>query len=83
MDLVVVLEGLVPLTLGVEGPCELVAALRPHRLVLGAVEGVEGQVLGLSPLSGGGEERSDLPVVLLEEEVVGEVVEDHGVGRVQ
>ena len=45
--LVVVLEGLVVVLLHVEGPRQLVAALRPHGLVLRVVEGVQGQVLHL------------------------------------
>jgi hypothetical protein len=45
--LVVVLEGLVVVALYVEGAGQLVAALRPHRLVLRVVERVQGQVLHL------------------------------------
>ena len=50
-------------------PGQLVAALGPHSLVLRVVEGVEGEML-------------DLVVILLEEEVVGQVVEHHGVPAV-
>ena len=68
-DLVVVLESLGEVVLNVKGSRQLVATLGPHGFVLGVVECVQGQVL-------------DLGVVLLKEEVVGKVVEDHRVGGV-
>ena len=60
---------LIVVILDVKGPCQLIATLGAHVLVFRAVEGVERQVL-------------DFGVILLEEEVVGEVVEDHRVRRV-
>ena len=52
-----------------EVPGQLVAALWPHGLVLCVVEGVEREML-------------DLVVILLEEEVIGQVVEHHRVPAV-
>jgi len=67
--LVVVLEGLVEVALGVVGASQLIAGLGADRLVLGVMEGVHGELL-------------DLLVVFLVEEVVGQVVKDDRVGRV-
>ena len=68
-DLIVKLESLIIVSLYMEVSGKLVAALRPHRFVLRVVEGVEGEVL-------------DLVVILLEEEVIGQVVEHHRVPAV-
>ena len=63
------LESLTVVALHVERPRQLIARFGTHGLVLGVVEGVEGQML--DPL-----------VVLLKEEVIGQMIEDHGVRRV-
>lgn len=63
------MESLIIIPLDMKVPCELVAALRPHCFVLCVVEGVQGKML-------------DLVVIFLEEEVVGQMVEHHGIPAV-
>ncbi len=67
---VVVLEGLVEVALHVEGPGHLIAGFGAHRLVLRVVEGVQGELVHLG-------------VLLLVEEVVGQVVQHHRVRWVE
>jgi hypothetical protein len=64
--LVIILESLSEVILDVKSPGQLVTALRSHGFIFCVVKGVQGQVL-------------DLGVVLFEEEMVGQVIEDHGV----
>ena len=68
-NLIVVLESLVVVPLNVEVSGELVATLGSHCFILCVVEGVQRQVL-------------HLVIILLEEEVVGQVVEHHRVPAV-
>ena len=65
------MEGLIIVALHMEVSERFVAALRPHGFVLGVVEGVEGEG-----------EVLDLVVILLEEEVIGQVVDHHRVPAV-
>lgn len=67
--LIVVLERLVVVALNVKRSCQLIATFRSHRFIFGVVEGMQRQMLHLL-------------VVLFEEEMIGEMIQHHWIGRV-
>lgn len=67
--LIIVLKCLIVIALDVERSGQLIAAFGAHRFVLRIVECVQSEMLHLL-------------VVFLEEEMIGQMIEHHGIGRV-